>query len=138
MKKAIIATGIVASSMLYNNTAKAKNSNSTSYATSAYQWTIETAFDVYTGTCESINEVNEEIANVVKGERILKKNITPMPFIDNALEEGEKVYTWNVVTHNGHSKGVSTSLEEAQSIVNSFVKVGVVKSSIVQSFKTLK
>ncbi|MFG6686320.1 hypothetical protein ACGK9U_07050 [Mariniflexile sp. HNIBRBA6329] len=138
MKKAIIATGIVASSMLYNNTAEAKISNSNSYTTASYQWTIETEFDVFTGTCESINKVNEEIAHVAKGEKILKKNITPMPFIDNALEAGEKIYTWNVVTNNGHSTGVSTSLEEAQRIVNSFVKVGVVKSSIVESFKTLK
>jgi hypothetical protein len=137
MKKVIITTGIVASSMLYNNTVTAKNSNN-SYITSAYEWTVETEFDVFTGTCESINEVNREIAHVTKEKKILRKNIMPIPLINDALEETETIYTWDVVTNNGHSFGTSTNLEEAQSIINSFTKEDVLKSSIVESHITSK
>lgn len=136
MKESIITSGIVASSLLYNNTVLAKNLDN--HSTSVYQWTIETESDVFTGICESINEVNEEIAHATKDNKILKKNITPIPLIKNALEEGDKIYSWDAVTNNGHSSGISTSLEETQRIINSFNKGEVIKSSIVESSKTIK
>ena len=134
MKKSLIATGIVASSMLYGNVSSANPRGRQSSLTPAYQWTIETESDVYTGTCSSITEVNKEISKLTKNQKVLKKNISPIPMmIDHALEEGNNIYTWNIVTIYGHASGVSTNLEEAKKVVESFGLNETIKSEIIES-----
>lgn len=141
MKKAIIATDIVASSMLYSNTVEAINNiknNNKNDTTSVYHWTVETELNVFTGTCKSIAEVNKEITKVTQESKIIKKNITPLSQIDSDLDTSETVYHWNVTTINGHSFGTSTSLEEAQSFLESLKESDIIKSSIEQSINKLK
>ncbi|WP_162623314.1 hypothetical protein [Confluentibacter sediminis] len=138
MKKSIIATGIVASSMLHPNamegateTSDVKTENKT---TQVYKWNIETELGTFTGTCLSMDGVNEEIASLSNNSKIIKKNIIPMSLISKNL--GDKIYTWNVITNSGHASGVSVSLEEAKRVINSFGNTEIVKSNIVESFKT--
>ncbi len=138
MKKSIIATGIVASSMLHPNAMEAAIETSDikieDKITQVYKWSIETELGTFTGTCLSMDGVNEEIALLTNNTKILKKNIIPMSLISENL--GDKVYTWNVITHSGHASGVSVSLEEARRVIHSFGNTEIVKSNIVESFKT--
>ncbi|OYX22784.1 MAG: hypothetical protein B7Z06_11155 [Flavobacteriales bacterium 32-35-8] len=140
MKKSIIASGIAASSMLYSNSITAateKNDIEPNNKTiQVYKWSIETELGTFTGTCLSMDDVNQEIALLTNNAKILKKNIIPVSLISENLEN--KIYTWNVITNSGHASGVSVSLEEAKRIINSFASTGVVKSNIAESFTTLK
>lgn len=97
----------------------------------AYRWTIETALGTFTGTCLSINDLNNEITMLTNKAKIIKKNITPSTQINDNRED--KIYTWNVITHSGQASGVSVSLEEARKVINSFGYKDVVKSKITQS-----
>ena len=86
--------------------------------TQAYKWTIETVLGTFTGTCLSINELNEEIAMLTNNSKILRKNILPVILVNEKLED--KIYTWNVITNSGQTSGVSVSLAEAKKVINSF------------------
>lgn len=135
MKKLLIASGIAASNRLYLDSltvASEKNNISTENEESQiYKWTIETEIGVFTGTCLSIDDVNEEITMLTNNVKILKKNIIPVTVGKENL--GDKVYTWNVVTHSGQASGVSVSLEETKRVINSFGSTEVVNSNIVES-----
>ncbi|PKQ46099.1 hypothetical protein CSW08_04980 [Confluentibacter flavum] len=101
-----------------------------------YKWSIETELGSFTGTCLSMDGVNEEITLLTNNAKILKKNIIPMSLINEDL--GNKVYTWNIITNSGQASGVSVNLEEAIRVVNSFGSTEEVKSNIDESFKILK
>jgi hypothetical protein len=88
--------------------------------THAYKWTIETALGTFTGTCSSINDLNEEITLLTNNSKIIKKNITPITQMDE--NSNDKRYTWLVTTHSGQVTGVSISLEDAREVINSFGK----------------
>lgn len=111
-----------------------ENERNANKKTQVYKWTIETGLGTFTGTCSSINELNEEITALTNNARILRKNITPTTLGDD--EMGNKVYTWNVITHSGQASGVSVSFEEAKKVINSFGYKDVVKSKIVASRAT--
>lgn len=132
MKKSIIATGILASSMMSANATSTSQKNKEGYATAAYQWEVETETDVFSGTCLSIDDVNEEICLLTKNKKIFKKNIIPMT-IENTQKESTKIYTWDVVTKFDQAHGVSSSFEEAKKMVESFGEKGIIKSSITES-----
>lgn len=102
--------------------------------TQAYKWTIETRLGTFTGTCLSINDLNDEIAMLTNNTRILKKNITPVTLMNENI--GDKIYTWNVITNSGQASGVSVSLEEARKVINSFGYKEVVRSKIIESSTT--
>lgn len=140
MKKSIIASGIAASSMLYSNSiTAATEKNDTEQGNKiiqVYKWHVETELGAFTGTCLSVDDVNEEIALLTNNAKILKKNIIPMSLLNENLEN--KIYTWNVITNSGHASGVSVSLEEAKRIIDSFKSMGVVKSNIAESSSALK
>lgn len=140
MEKSIITKGIAASSMLNSNSvdvAKGKNDMETDdKIIQVYKWSVETELGSFTGTCLSMDGVNEEIALLTNNAKILKKNIIPESLINDDL--GDKVYTWNVMTNSGHASGVSVSLEEAIKVINSFGSTEEVKSNIDESIKILK
>lgn len=140
MKKSIIASSIAASSMLYSNSMTAateeNNIEPNNKTIQVYKWNIETELGTFTGTCLSMDDVNQEIALLTNNAKILKKNIIPVSLISENLEN--KIYTWNVITDSGHASGVSVSLEEAKRVINSFASTGVLKSNIAESFTTLK
>ncbi|WP_157804980.1 hypothetical protein [Confluentibacter lentus] len=140
MKKSIIASSIAASSMLYSNSMTAANKKNdieqNNKTIQVYKWNIETELGTFTGTCLSMDDVNQEIALLTNNAKILKKNIIPMSLISENLEN--KIYTWNVITNSGHASGVSISLEEAIRVINSFGNSEEVKSNIDESFTTLK
>ncbi|WP_157831425.1 hypothetical protein [Confluentibacter flavum] len=140
MKNSIIATGIAASRMLYSNQMNAATKKNDMEAEDkviqVYKWSIETELGSFTGTCLSMDGVNEEITLLTNNAKILKKNIIPMSLINEDL--GNKVYTWNIITNSGQASGVSVNLEEAIRVVNSFGSTEEVKSNIDESFKILK
>ncbi|WP_100616039.1 hypothetical protein [Confluentibacter citreus] len=140
MEKSIIDKGIAASNMVYSKSVGAAGEKSDmktdEKVIQVYKWSIETELGTFTGTCLSMDDVNEEIALLTNNAKILKKNIIPMSLINEDL--GNKVYTWNVVTNSGHASGVSVSLEEAKRVINSFGHTEEVKSNIAESFKILK
>ena len=134
MKHSIIKSGIETSSRLYSDTmnkATNKNDKVENKATQVYKWTIETELGNFSGTCLCIDDINDEIALLTNNTRIIKKNITPVTIINDRL--GDKVYTWNVVTHSGQASGISLSLEEAKRVINSFGTAEIVESNIVES-----
>jgi hypothetical protein len=132
MKKSLIATGIFASSVINANANLTSHKNKQGYATAAYQWEVETEFDVFSGTCVSIDEVNKEISMLTENKKIFKKNIIPMT-IDNTQNESTKIYTWDVVTKSDQANGVSASFAEAKKMIESFGEKGIIKSSIIES-----
>jgi len=121
MKNSSIAPSIEKHNKLYSHTMFRKtdeNGISEKKETQAYKWTIETGLGTFTGTCLSINDLNEEITILTNNSRILKKNITPVTLMNETL--GDKIYTWNVITNSGQASGVAVSLEEARKVINSF------------------
>ena len=143
MKKSIIAPGLIASSMLYANTMTAHQENNDnnnqkieSNTTDFYKWSIETENGEFTGTCLTINDINKEIGILTNNAKILKKNIIPTSLTNENLKD--KVYTWNVITKNGQASGISSSLEEAQKVVNSFGNTEIIKSNIAESITVSK
>jgi len=136
MKKSIVTSGMAASNRLYldslTEAPEKKGSSTENEETQIYKWTVETEIGVFTGTCLSIDDVNEEIAMLTNNAKILKKNITPVTVRKENV--GNKVYTWNVITHSGQASGVSVSLEEAKRVINSFGSTEVVNSNIIESF----
>lgn len=96
--------------------------------THAYKWTIETALGTFTGTCLSINDLNEEIIMLTNNSKILRKNITPVTLKNENV--GNKIYTWHVTTNSGEISGVSVSLEDAKKAINAFGYKEVVNSNI--------
>src|SRR5690606_39155918 len=121
MKNSSIAPSIEKHNKLYSHTMLRKtdeNGISEKKETQAYKWTIETGLGTFTGTCLSINDLNEEITILTNNSRILKKNITPVTLMNETL--GDKIYTWNVITNSGQASGVAVSLEEARKVINSF------------------
>jgi hypothetical protein len=133
MNKSIFVSDIIASNKLYTNTMTANLENN---KPQVYKWTIETKMGVFTGTSLSIDEVNKEIAMLTNNARIIKKNIIPTSSTNESEED--KIYTWNVITNSGKASGISTSLKEAQSALNSFGTTEVVKSNIAESFTASK
>lgn len=135
MKDSSAVLGIERSNKLYSHSmSRGTNKDGISVEnkeTQAYKWTIETGLGTFTGTCLSIDELNDEITMLTNNTRILKKNITPMTLINENLRD--KIYTWNVVTNSGQASGVSVSLEEAKKVINSFGNGEVIKSKIVES-----
>lgn len=96
--------------------------------THAYKWTIETVLGTFTGTCLTINDLNEEIRMLTNNSKILKKNIIP---VNEKVED--RIYTWLVTTNSGQISGVSVSLEDAKKVINSFGYNEVLNSEIVES-----
>lgn len=140
MKKSIIGPGLIASSMLYASTVTTKphtiesNTTEENNTTQVYKWKIETEIGVFSGACLTIDDVNKEIGILTNNARILKKNIIPLSLTNKSLED--KIYTWNVITKKGQASGISTSLEEAQRVINSFGAMEVLKSNIAESIAT--
>lgn len=99
--------------------------------THAYKWTIETVVGTFSGTCLSIDDLNEEITLLTNNSRIFKKNIIPLTLKDENLRD--KTYTWYVTTNSGQVSGVSVSLEDAKKVINSFGYNEVIHSNIVES-----
>lgn len=132
MKDSSAVLGIERSNKLYSHSmSRGTNKDGISVEnkeTQAYKWTIETGLGTFTGTCLSIDELNDEITMLTNNTRILKKNITPMTLINENLRD--KIYTWNVVTNSGQASGVSVSLEEAKKVINSFGNGEVIKSKM--------
>lgn len=106
------------------------------HVSQVYKWSIETKIGVFTGTCLSIDDVNQEIAQLTKNAKILKKNIMPISSIYENKED--KIYTWNVITKNSEASGITTSLKEAQNALNLFGSAEIIKSNISESFTALK
>jgi hypothetical protein len=128
MKKSIIST-VAASSMLYANVNAINPKVSKTILEDniemidtdlnrVYQWRIETESGIFAGVCKSIDEINEEIKKLTKNDKVITKNITPISLVK--FDKGKKIYTWSVVTKNGHATGESTSLEEAKNMVTAF------------------
>lgn len=138
MNKLMFASEDKAINKLFTNTMTVNLENNT---TQGYKWIIETDLGVFTGTCLSIDEVNEEIAMLKNNAKILKKNIIPtfltIPSLTNNNEE-DKICSWNLTTNDSHASGISTSLKEAKRVVNSFGSTEVLKYNIVESFNTSK
>tara|TARA_R110000868_G_scaffold37619_4_gene132848 strand:- start:2455 stop:2838 length:384 start_codon:yes stop_codon:yes gene_type:complete len=105
-----------------------------SHTAHAYKWNIETEIGAFTGTCLSIDEVNDEIAMLTNNAKVLKKNIIPMSIIFE--NEEDKIYSWNVITNTGQASGISTSLEEVQRVVNLFGTTEMVKFNMAEPFTT--
>lgn len=134
MKHSNIAPDIEKSNKLYSHIMLRRtdeNGESEKKQTQAYKWTIETGLGSFTGTCLSINDLNEEITVLTNNTRIFRKNITPVTLLNETLED--KIYTWNVITNSGQVSGVSVSLEEARKVINSFGYKEIVKSKIIES-----
>ena len=102
-----------------------------------YKYSIETELGLFSGTCSSIDAVNEEIALLANNTKILKKNIIPLVTARQWYTK-DKVYTWNRITNHGKANGVSTSFEEAQKVINLFKTKEVIKSNIIESFNIIK
>jgi hypothetical protein len=136
MKKSILETGIAESNMLYSDilteNTKKHNTDINHKKMDVYEWNIETEIGNFSGTCLTINDLNKEIAKLTNNAKILKKNITPVSITNENLDN--KVYSWNVITTSGHASGVSLSLEEAKTVVNSFDNKEVIKSNIEETF----
>ena len=126
MKKPIIVTGLIASSML-NINAKTSNNLKNNITTEVYQWLVETESDVFSGTCLTIDDVNKEIQEKTNNSRVLKKSIKPVSL-------KEKVYAWNVVTDKGHASGVVTSLTDAKNAIDMFGDQKIIESNIIESY----
>lgn len=154
-KKSIITKGLIASSMLYANVHAANplikdvfiNNKVESVArynttevnngfSQMYQWHIETESGIFSGICKTIDEVNKEIIQSCKNEKIITKNITPSYLNENEI--GDKIFTWSVVTKKGNASGQSGTLEEAQSSVKLFEPKEVVESNIIELKTILK
>tara|TARA_R110002096_G_scaffold431563_1_gene646974 strand:- start:11412 stop:11852 length:441 start_codon:yes stop_codon:yes gene_type:complete len=144
MKKSIISA-VAASSILYANVnainpniGKTIFKNNTEMADTdlnqLYQWRIETESGIFTGVCESIDEINDEIKQLTKNDKVITKNITPISL--GKFVKGEKTYTWTVITKSGYAIGASPSLDEAKNMINSFGVKKVLESNIIES-KTL-
>jgi hypothetical protein len=133
MKKSILVSGLVAGSMVYahSETRNENHSKTDKKISEVFEWIVETDKGIFTGTCLSINDVNNEIKLATNNADLLKKNITPVSLISNNTED--KFYTWSVTTHTGHASGVSTNIEEAKRIINVFNTNEVVESNIIES-----
>lgn len=146
-KKSIISKGLIASSMLYaslnaSNTIKEdtfkkdtpieNNSN----ITEIYQWRIKTENGIFSGASNTMDEVNEAISALTQKTKIITKSITPIAMSKN--KPSEKIYTWSVVTKNGHASGQSASLADAKNMMGLFDDNEVLKSKLIESKSTIK
>jgi hypothetical protein len=101
-----------------------------------YRWNIETEIGVFTGSCLDLIDVNQEIAILKDKARILKMNINMMTIKNEQLKN--KIYSWNVTTINGEASGLSSSLEEAKRVLNSFGSSEIIEYNIVETFSESK
>lgn len=134
MKNTNIAPEAEKSTALYSRVRRKPSNTFTNIEnkeTHAYKWTIETALGTFSGTCLSMNDLNEEITLLTNNSKIFKKNIIPLTLKDENIRD--KTYTWYVTTNSGQVSGVSLSLEDAKKAINSFGYNEVIHSNIVES-----
>jgi hypothetical protein len=148
MKKSILTTGLIASSILYTNSIVAnsetndglevflENNHVNIETIQVYQWIIETEHGIFTGTSISIKDVNEEIHMLTDNTKILKKNIVPITSISDSLES--KIYTWTVATNNEYPSGQLTNQEEEKRKIRVFETIEGLKSALTNEKNTLK
>lgn len=144
MKRSILTTGLIVSSILYANAVTANTENTEvvlndndakteNRTRQVYQWVIETEHGVFTGTCMSIAHVNKEITMLTDHTKVLKKNIIPVALINDDLEN--KVYTWTIVTNKDRT---ARNLEEETREIRLFETIEHLKSAMIDPYTTLK
>ena len=152
MKKSILTTGLIASSIIYGNSMAANpennevldvllennnnNINIKAETMQVYQWVIETEHGIFTGTCTSMHDVNEEINMLIDNTKILKKNIVPVTSIRDSLKN--KIYTWTVIINNEHASSVLSNQEEEKREIRVFETIEVLKSALINSHSISK
>lgn len=104
--------------------------------TKIYQWTVKTSSDVFTGTADSLEDANSQIAMLTQASKILEKEISSIYL--NSAKNSDRIYTWGVVTDRGFATGVATSLDQAHQMVQLMGETEVSKSKIIESFKSTK
>ena len=104
--------------------------------TKIYQWTVKTSSDVFTGTADSLEDANSQIASLTQASKILEKEISSIYL--NSGKNSDRIYTWGVVTDRGFATGVATSLDQANQMVQLMGETEVSKSKIIESFKSTK
>ncbi|MEL0645588.1 hypothetical protein V6251_14440 [Olleya sp. Ti.3.14] len=104
--------------------------------TKIYQWTVKTSTDVFTGTADSLEDANSQIAMLTQASKILEKEISSIYL--NSAKNSDRIYTWGVVTDRGFATGVATSLDQANQMVQLMGNTEVAKSKIIESFKSTK
>ncbi|TYB78465.1 hypothetical protein [Bizionia myxarmorum] len=143
MKNSILSIAVVALSFLQvqatenktmlDSTISAENVSAQKIV-QVYDWNVTTTKNSYSGTSLDIEHANRMIALVSSGEIILDKKVESYYMMQNeATDNNNRLYFWEVTSSKGYAKGFSSTEYDANHMIKLVASGDIISSKIIIS-----